>query len=707
MDDLINNGSLSKEAKHLALGNSYLDNKNYALALKEFNKGLEINSNNEYIHSALGHVYLQQKQFDLALQAFNKAIEINTKVESAHQGLGTIYLERESYNLAEKEFEITLRFNDDNIFVHQMLGYVYKRNGKHDLAVAEFIKATNLYLSKEDFDRKLVDFKKNNNIISANNKKIMTKILRMPSFCNKGMIHSTELNTSLLPPLALGQIVAHLRTNGIEIDQDDLNIKIHYDNYYSKIKGKEIDRSIFFDEHRISKYISGDEDKDLELIMESIERKTNFYDYSIILLSLPIIFENSSGLLFTLVLSRFLKKKYNPILILGGGNQSIDLLTRHICKDIDFIIHGDGEVLLLELLLALKKNANPAEFAASHIRENGKIIADKIYPPIKPDFSGLPIDMYKYVGLSSMRNSNSNEILEEFNKSRTLLLPFKFIRGCPYECTFCPESTNKSIYVLEPKRAALYLKELQNEYNPAGFFFLSDTINISRQYINELCDEIIKSNIKVFWTDSARADNLDKGTILKMREAGCIRLIFGMETASSKLLRYIDKRIGLSNLENILKWADEAGIWTGLEIICGLPYEEDADIEETISFLNKNKKHINSLYFNQFGLRDGSILLQKAEKFRIENIVELNQYANEEFTYFHKYGYDESSGLMWQDKKTQILTSHRKLLNSISWNIDFPIYEFEHFLFFLYNKFSDKRLVCDIFAKAEAENNKE
>jgi radical SAM superfamily enzyme YgiQ (UPF0313 family) len=426
----------------------------------------------------------------------------------------------------------------------------------------------------------------------------------------------------------------------------------------------------------------------------------------VILISFPIIFDNPSGFLFALVLCRFLKTKYNPLIVAGGGNQSIELLNKRKSKDIDLIIFGDGENMLLEFMLALKNNIDYNKFIAVQIKEDSKVIADKIYPPIKPDFSGLPIDMYRYKGLDPGFHNCSCQILDEFSRSQTLLLPFKFIRGCPYECIFCPESTNKIIYVSSPEKTALCLSQLQQEYNPTGFFFLSDTINISRQYINELCDKIINSKTRILWTDSARADNLDKDTIIKMKQAGCIRLIFGMETASPKLLKYIDKRIALSNLENTLKWADEAGIWTGLEIICGLPHEKDSDIEETAAFLERNKARINSLYFNQFGLRDGSVLLQEAQKFGINNVVEINQYADEEFTYFHKYGYDESGGLAWQDKKKQILASQRELLSRISWNLDFPVYEFEHFLFFLYKKFKNKNEITDVYNKAAKEKTK-
>ena len=62
-------------------------------------------------------------------------------------------------------------------------------------------------------------------------------------------------------------------------------------------------------------------------------------------------------------------------------------------------------------------------------------------------------------------------------------------------------------------------------------------------------------------------------------------------------------------------------------------------------------------------------------------------------------------GLRWQDKRKQIIASHNKLLNSIYWNTAFPTYEFEHFLFFLYNKFGKKQQVYDILTKVQAEKN--
>ena len=102
------------------------------------------------------------------------------------------------------------------------------------------------------------------------------------------------------------------------------------------------------------------------------------------------------------------------------------------------------------------------------------------------------------------------------------------------------------------------MKELKEEYNTSFFFFLSSTINISKKYINELCDEIIKNNLNIYWSDCARFNEMDKETLIKMRKAGCIRLIYGLETASPKMLKYIDKRITLEQASRVIKETHEA-----------------------------------------------------------------------------------------------------------------------------------------------------
>ncbi len=106
--------------------------------------------------------------------------------------------------------------------------------------------------------------------------------------------------------------------------------------------------------------------------MQKVEKKTRLHGYDVILFSLPIVFSNSSSLMFTIALSKFIKDKYNPILILGGGNQSVELLARYNYRGIDHIIYGDGEQT--RDFLFVTETANAAIKVYNNSQTRGKII---------------------------------------------------------------------------------------------------------------------------------------------------------------------------------------------------------------------------------------------------------------------------------------------------------------------------------------------
>lgn len=351
------------------------------------------------------------------------------------------------------------------------------------------------------------------------------KILRIPNFYSPEVL-STEMNSIVLPPLALGNLVAYIRSQDIKIDQDDLHIRTHYDNYFGNEKDK-IDESVFFESFRVFEYAEGKDVPEIDKIMDNISSKTDFQGYKIILFSLDSCSMNDSHAMFALCLARYLKKRYNPIIILGGLNYFIELMRKNKfdwSKVIDYVICNEGEEVVVELILSLLKG-HPMQ--KGRIEEKEKVIWSMEVPkPIRPDFDGLPLDKYKYRGLNIdyYKDKASRSVVKEFNRSEILLLPFRFIKGCTNKCIFCASSIGGLIHVVPPSTVAEWLQELQTRYNPTGYLFLNDTLNISKQYIDELCDEIIKRRIRILWSDCARVDRLDKESVCKMREAGCIRL---------------------------------------------------------------------------------------------------------------------------------------------------------------------------------------
>jgi len=527
---------------------------------------------------------------------------------------------------------------------------------------------------------------------------IKIKLIRLPSFFKKRQF-SSKPNCCLIPPLGLGLIASYLRSKGVSVEQDDLNMKIHYDNNYSASPEDKVDTEIFFDMQRIQNYAGGDNDAYIDNIMEKIDSKARLSDGQIALLSLPDNIENDSNLAFALAYSRFIKRKYHSINILGGQGPWSNLLrTKHNCRDIDFVIQGDGEYPVYHLLKAITDGRKLGDLPDLSILEEGKlIVSNRVSKAIKPDFSGLPVEKYRSREEVLSYPPDIEEIMNGFQKTGVLLLPYRFTRGCPFECIFCISSTQKLSHALPPGEIAGHLKSLQEEYNPTGFFFLNDTINISKKYINELCDEIIANKLKILWSDCARVDNLDRDTLFKMRKAGCIRLIFGMETASPRLLQYINKKINLKNLEDVLRWTDEAGIWSGVEVIGGFPHEKQEDIDATVSFLKENERYINRIYLNHFDLRQNSVLYNSPQKYGIERIFKVDQCTEKDFSSYIEYGFDEADGLTWKDKVKQIESSIKTVQENCTRGYRF--FTDEHLLFYLYSYFDNKDDIKSIYLK--------
>lgn len=538
-----------------------------------------------------------------------------------------------------------------------------------------------------------------------------TKIIRLPTFFDYWDTNSSEMNCSLLPPLGLALITGYLRNKGFDIVQDDLNIKIFYETRYRNDK---FNQEPFFDEERILHYCRDSKsDLEFEAIFEKLEEKCPVKDYDVILLSIQESLRNKTNVFFAIAYAKYLKAKYNPFIVLGGFGVAVRLLyLEYDYSFIDFYVIGAGEKALEILLKGKMENNGLLSLEGVYYERDNRVISATYNKIDEPMFDGLPLDYYKYRGLNAdYVEPGIRGIVEEFHNSNTFVVPFGFIKGCPYKCIFCSESNGKLEFFMPPEKVIDILGHLQEKYCPTGYFFLNNEVNINHKYVEKFCDLAIKRRLKILWSDCARANFTSKELLEKMKEAGCIRLIFGIETGSKRLLNYIRKDVVVEQLEQTIHWAHELGIWSGIEIICGMPHEGDEDIDATIEFLTRNKEYINRFYYNTFDLRGGSLLYHEPHNYGITNIFDVNEavpYEERKYSKnFTQFGFDEVNGLKWEAKKKQILDSYDKVVNAMGGYEGFPTYEEEHFLFFLYKKYGhDMQKIAKLFRKCAQEKGK-
>ncbi len=157
-------------------------------------------------------------------------------------------------------------------------------------------------------------------------------------------------------------------------------------------------------------------------------------------------------------------------------------------------------------------------------------------------------------------------------------------RGCPFSCEFCSNAVFSTSYrerspenVLEEVEQAL---SLGYDY----IHFADDVFTLNRERIFMLCKEIASRGLRFKWECLGRVDSIDLEVSRAMREAGCERIFFGIESASDPVLKMMRKRITVSDARRALEAADSAGIKTGGFFILCYPGETDDTVLGTIKF---------------------------------------------------------------------------------------------------------------------------
>ncbi len=276
-------------------------------------------------------------------------------------------------------------------------------------------------------------------------------------------------------------------------------------------------------------------------------------------------------------------KNTNPTLtvIFGGPHCEADPGLILNDTNIDFMVIGEGEKTFSELVSALQGNGNADKVKGIAYRKNGRIIKTKTREPImnldnlNPDY-GL-VDLEDYFQFSS-----SHEYLPQ----RKRFLPMFTSRGCPFECVYCHNIFGKKIRYISEEEVFSQIEFLHKKYKIEEFHFLDDSFNIDIKRAKGIFDLIFKSgmDIRIAFPNGIRADFIDDELIDKMKKAGVYRLAIGIESASERILKMVNKSLDISNIKNLVKKLDRAGISSnGFFMLC-FPTETREEMMKTVNF---------------------------------------------------------------------------------------------------------------------------
>ena len=183
-----------------------------------------------------------------------------------------------------------------------------------------------------------------------------------------------------------------------------------------------------------------------------------------------------------------------------------------------------------------------------------------------------------------------------------------------------------------------------------------------------------------------------------MRAAGAVKLTYGMETGSPRLLRYIRKATTIEKIQRWLDYSHRAGIWNHIELIGGLPTETEEDTQATVDFIGRNKDLIDTYSLNPFFLYRSSPFFRQAGKFGLKPHAAAGRadYFNPD-TQVGSFSerFDEAGGLKWEQKNRQIVRSTGEVAGAIDRASTCKAIDYEHIhlLMCLYSKLGHARKV--------------
>jgi radical SAM superfamily enzyme YgiQ (UPF0313 family) len=305
---------------------------------------------------------------------------------------------------------------------------------------------------------------------------------------------------------------------------------------------------------------------------------------------------------FTLeIVERWAKfcKTINAKVIVGGPHPSLSPLnTFEKCPSIDYIVRGEGEVVINELIEQILDDKRNIQLAGVCSRNKNCFYIDDEILKVNdfselpfPDLSDMPIHKYWCPDAVS-------------HPMATMMTT----RGCPYQCEFCssPAVMGKKVRGWSVELVISQLKYLHFELGVKEISFVDDVFTINRKRTIELCNEIVKQNIKITWFCNARADHIDDEMARAMKVAGCHQTYLGFESGAQVILDNIKKGTTVEKLVQGAEILKSNGIGISIGFVLGLPGENEETVLKSIELAKSLKPQ--RLQFTRFTALVGSPL---------------------------------------------------------------------------------------------------
>lgn len=332
----------------------------------------------------------------------------------------------------------------------------------------------------------------------------------------------------------------------------------------------------------------------LGLPFEKLKQRIENIKPDIVGISVPFSVNEFSALKVASIVKEIDK---NIITILGGHHPSVRPIETLSFENVDFVVIGEGEISVPELIRKLKlQDYNELKnIAGIGYKENGSPVLTSPRKLIQ-DLDALPFPARHLVPMeeyfNAMKTKKGSRPSYTFNDRWTSIITS---RGCVYNCNFCSIhlTMGRKFRARSPENIIREIKQVIKDYDIKHINFEDDNLTFNKKRAEHIFQMMIEDKLNITWStpNGIRVESIDEEMVKKMKDSGCKRIFVAPESGVQRVVnQIIGKNLDLKKIENAVSLFKKHGIIIDGSFVIGFIGETKKEIWSTIKYALKLKK---------------------------------------------------------------------------------------------------------------------
>lgn len=326
----------------------------------------------------------------------------------------------------------------------------------------------------------------------------------------------------------------------------------------------------------------------------------------------------------------------------GGGFANTEWRSLRDTRIFDYCHYiniDDGEIPLLRLAQLLEGKIDEHQLVRTLTKDNPSLVESAEVVPFgeqpAPDFEGLPLD--KYISLAEMTNP-MHRLWSQGRWNKMMMA-----HGCYWHrCAFCDTRLDYIGRYDAPSAATVVdrMERIVEQTGISGFHFVDEAV--PPKLLREVCEEILRRRLVVsFWGNIRFEKAYTQELADLMAGAGCVAVSGGLEVASNRLLKLIDKGVTIEQTREVCRHFRDAGIMVHTYLMYGFPTET---LQESLDALENVRQMfdegvVQSAFWHRYAMTCHSPSGHEPERYgAVRPCHETNPFCNNEVDWTTEQG---------------------------------------------------------------------